>query len=51
MKADEGGERKEEEEGEGEEAVNSPMFVPKLGKFFQHDTREGDSETNEPQDK
>lgn len=33
-------EGKEEEE----EEVNSPMFVPKVGKFFQHDTREGDEE-------
>lgn len=29
---------------EDEEEVNSPMFVPKVGKFFQHDTREGDEE-------
>ena len=24
--------------------MNSPMFVPTTGKFFQHDTREGDDE-------
>lgn len=27
-----------------EEEVNSPMFVPKVGRFFQHDMRLGDEE-------
>ena len=27
-----------------EEEVNSPMFVPTMGKFFQHDTREGEED-------
>ena len=27
-----------------EEEVNSPMFVPTVGMFFQHDTREGEGE-------
>ncbi len=43
-----------EEEGDDEkvvvveeEEVNSPMFVPRAGKFFQHDNRYGDDKTPE----
>ncbi len=45
------GVKDDEPPGDAEEKINSPMFVPTVGKFFQHDTREGEGEedTKEPE--
>ena len=34
-------------DGDSEEVVNSPRFVPTVGQFFQHDTREGEEGSEE----
>ncbi len=46
--AGEGEEKKEEEEGEKEEEPKGPMYVPRKGRFFQHDDRGGDEQDEAP---